>query len=48
MFRFMRVPDRPFAIAMWMVSFVFAGFVVGLGGKIVADLPQLESPLTVE
>lgn len=44
----LRLSEKWFRRGLWLVAVVFAGFLIGLGGTIVGDLPKVEEPLRVE
>jgi predicted RNA-binding Zn-ribbon protein involved in translation (DUF1610 family)/lipopolysaccharide export LptBFGC system permease protein LptF len=39
----LRLSEKWFKRGLWLVAFVFAGFLIGLGGAIVDDLPKVET-----
>lgn len=43
-----RRPQQIFSIVMWILLLVFAAFLMGLGGLIIKDLPQVDRAVTVE
>lgn len=44
----LRLSEKWFRRGLWLVAFVFAGFLIGLGGTIVGDLPKVEAPLQLD
>ena len=44
----LRLSEKWFRRGLWLVAFLFAWFLIGLGGTIVGDLPQVESPLMLD
>ena len=38
----LRLSEKWFHRGLWLVAFVFAGFLIGLGGTVVDDLPKVE------
>jgi len=44
----LRLTERWMGRALWLVAFIFAAFLIGLGGKIVENLWNVEAPLAVE
>ena len=44
----LRLSEKWFRRGLWLVAFVFAGFLIGLGGTVVGDLPKVETPLALD
>ena len=44
----LRLTEKWMHRGLWLVALVFAGFLIGLGGTVVGDLPQVEKKLVIE
>jgi len=44
----LRLSEAWFRRGLWLIAFVFASFLIGLGGTIVGDLPKVEQRQTLE
>ena len=44
----LRLSEKWFRRGLWLVAFVFAGFLIGLGSTIVGDLPKVEQRESLE
>jgi len=44
----LRLSEKWFRFGLWIVAFVFASFLIGLGGTIVENLPKVEHRVTLE
>jgi hypothetical protein len=44
----LRLSEKWFQRGLWLVAFLFAGFLIGLGGKIVDNLNLVEEPIELE
>lgn len=44
----LRLSEKWFHRGLWLVALVFAGFMIGLGGTVVGDLPQVERRLQLD
>ena len=44
----LRLSEKWYRRGLWLVAFVFAGFLIGLGSTIVGDLPRVEKQLQVD
>jgi len=44
----LRLSEKWFRRGLWLVALVFAGFLIGLGGTLVGDLPKVEKRLEID
>lgn len=44
----LRLSEKWFRRGLWLVAFVFASFLIGLGGTVVQNLPKVERDFTLE
>ncbi|MBS1159421.1 MAG: hypothetical protein H6R15_1840 [Proteobacteria bacterium] len=44
----LRLSEKWFRLGLWLVALVFAGFLVGLGGTVVENLPRVEHGYSLE
>jgi predicted RNA-binding Zn-ribbon protein involved in translation (DUF1610 family) len=44
----LRLTEKWMHRGLWLVAFVFAGFLIGLGGTVVGDLPKVERQLSLD
>lgn len=44
----LRLSEKWFNRGLWLVALVFAGFLIGLGGTVVGDLPKVEHALQLD
>ena len=44
----LRLTQKWMQRGLWLVAFLFAGFLIGLGGKLVHNMWELEAPVTLE
>lgn len=44
----LRLSEAWFRRGLWLIAFVFAGFLIGLGGTLVGDLPKVEQRRTLD
>ena len=43
-----RVPERTYTIVLWVLSIVFAAFIIGLGNLVIGDLPLVDQHIAAE